>query len=81
MSDRLERLRNLRDQLTTRLEDCSSDHAFAQLAAQLRDVLAQIETCEADEPTKEATALDELRAKRAARKTSGPARSSRTKSR
>ena len=80
MSDRLDRLRSLRDQLTTRLGECRSDHAFAQLAAQLRDVLAQIEACEKAEPAKEATALDELRAKRAARQTSGSARASRTKS-
>lgn len=78
MTDRLDRLRTLRDQLTGWLEEPAADRA--QLALRLSDVLAQIDALEKAQPAKEATALDELRAKRAARQTKSPARPSRTKS-
>lgn len=79
--DRLETLRALRDSLAADLDACESMRDKAALSQRLMDTLVQIEDCEKAAPPKEATALDELRAKRASRATKSPTRASRAKSR
>lgn len=77
MTDRLERLVHLRDQLTTRLGGDITDRDFATLAARLTDVLAQIEVIEKAAPAKEGTALDEVTARREAKASPSSGRTSR----
>jgi hypothetical protein len=64
MSDRLERLVVLRDQLTVWLAGNAPDRA--QLALRLVSVLEQIEAIEKAQPATEGTVLDEVSARRAA---------------
>ena len=69
MSDRLDRLRALRDQLTGWLEENAADRA--PLALRLTQVLAEIEACEKAAPETKGTVLDELKAKRSGREAPG----------
>ena len=70
---RLERLCSLRDQLAERLEQATSDHAFALMASQYRDTLAQVADLEAQQTAAaavEVSPLERKRAERAARPSS-----------
>jgi hypothetical protein len=67
---RLERLIRHRDDLERRMEDTSSDHAFAVMSGQYRDTLEQIAGLEAAQDSTE-DELDELRKRRDDKRNAG----------
>ena len=75
--DRLQTLRDLRDLLARQIEACESLRDLAALSGRLQAVLAEIQTLE---PKKaEGDGIDEIARRRAARRSSAPARASRAK--
>jgi len=71
MSDRLERLERLRDQITEWLDGPAADRA--PLALRLITVLEQIDAVRAAAPEQKGTALDEFTKRRAERQATSPA--------
>jgi hypothetical protein len=69
MSDRLERLIVLRDQVTAWLETAAADRA--PLVLRLTTILEQIDAIEKAQPATKGTVLDELNSRRAAKSASG----------
>jgi hypothetical protein len=67
--DRLDTLRALRDALAADLDACESMRDKAALSLRLMDALEQIDVLEKAQPPKEASPLDEIRARREARTT------------
>lgn len=65
--DRLAALEDLRDLLATTIVGTDSARDIAALSGRLTDVLAQIEDVKKATPKAKGTALDELKARRAAR--------------
>lgn len=65
--NRLAALSDLRDLLATTITSTESARDVAALSRQLADVLTQIEEARKADPEKKGTALDELKARRAAR--------------
>lgn len=71
--DRLETLRALRDRIASQIDETDSARDVAALGQRLMDALGQIDDIEGSTPEQKGTALDDLRARRAARR-SGAAR-------
>lgn len=76
-SDQLAALRAVRDQITRDLEACEAMRDKAALYLRLTDVLDKIQALQP--PEKKGDAVDEIAARRAARRTGTAAGSSRTK--
>lgn len=66
--DRLESLRDLRDDLAARLVDCQSDRDYAGLSGRFQTVLEEIDKLEG--PKNVGDGIDEIAEKRAARRAS-----------
>ena len=75
--DRLATLRDLRDLLAREIVACESSRDLAALSRQLTDVLAQIEALAPAE--KKGDAVDEIAARRSARRPVSPAGSARAR--
>jgi hypothetical protein len=75
--NRLAALRDLRDLLAARIEDCESMRDLASLAGRLQSVLEEI--AKLDPPKAEGDGIDEIAARRSARRSSPAKGSSRAK--